>query len=45
MLPYDIVRPRIAEALEKASWTREARRFVRGLVSSAKVSGVDIESI
>ncbi len=45
VLPYDIVRPRIAEALEKASWTREARRFVRGLVSSAKVSGVDIESI
>ena len=44
-LPYDVVRPRIAEALEKASWTREARRFVRGLVSSAKVSGVDIESI
>ena len=44
-LPYDIVRPRIAEALEKASWTREARRFVRGLVSSASVSGVDIETI
>ncbi|NNL35150.1 MAG: peptidylprolyl isomerase [Silicimonas sp.] len=40
-LPFEVVQGRIADALEKAAWTAQAREFVDGLVASAEVSGVD----
>ncbi|NND41408.1 MAG: peptidase, partial [Silicimonas sp.] len=40
-LPFEVVHGRIADALEKAAWTAQAREFVDGLVMSADVSGVD----
>jgi peptidyl-prolyl cis-trans isomerase C len=40
-LPYEAVRPRIAEALERRAWAHEANAFVAGLLANAEISGVD----
>lgn len=40
-LPFDAVERKIAEALEKAAWAREARDFVATLVADADIKGVD----
>ncbi|SMX50792.1 peptidylprolyl isomerase [Maliponia aquimaris] len=42
VLPYDAVRPKIREAMEKAAWDRMARDFVQTLVASAEISGADL---
>ncbi|WP_428700063.1 peptidylprolyl isomerase [Stappia sp.] len=44
VLPYEAVRPKIAAAMEKASWARAARAFVADLVASAEISGVDLST-
>lgn len=41
VLPFDAVRQKIADAIEKAAWAREARSFVDRLVEGADISGVD----
>ncbi len=45
VLPFAAVKPKIAEAMEKASWAREARQFVEKLVASAKITGADLRSV
>lgn len=45
ILPFDTVRPKIAEAMEKASWARAARSFVDELVTSADISGADLRAV
>lgn len=40
-LPFEAVRPRLAEALEKAAWARAARDLVARLVAAAELRGVD----
>jgi peptidyl-prolyl cis-trans isomerase C len=44
VLPFEAVRPRIADAMEKAAWTRAARSFARELVASATITGADLAS-
>ncbi len=44
VLPYETVRPKIAEAMEKAAWAREARSFIDRLVASAEISGADLRT-
>lgn len=44
VLPFDAVRPKISEAMEKVSWARAARTFVTQLVASAEISGADLGS-
>ena len=44
VLPFDSVREKISEAMEKASWARSARLFVNELVASAEISGADLRS-
>jgi len=44
-LPYDTVRPKISEALEKAAWARAARRFINELVASAEITGADLQPV
>ncbi|MCB1389417.1 MAG: peptidylprolyl isomerase [Rhodobacteraceae bacterium] len=44
VLPFDIMRPRIAEAMEKAAWTRAARAFTVRLVAGATISGADLRA-
>ncbi|MFV0472995.1 MAG: peptidylprolyl isomerase [Pikeienuella sp.] len=41
-LPYETVRDKIAEAMEKAAWARNARAFVDGLIAAAEVTGADL---
>lgn len=41
-LPYEAVRPRLAEALEKTRWTHAARGLVARLVAAARIEGVDM---
>jgi peptidyl-prolyl cis-trans isomerase C len=43
VLPFEAMRPRIAEAMEKAAWTRAARAFVDGLVTRAEIAGADLQ--
>lgn len=42
VLPFEAVRSKIAEAMEKAAWTRAARAFVDELVASAQIAGADL---
>lgn len=42
VLPFEAVRPRIAEAMEKATWTRAARAFVDVLIAAATITGADL---
>jgi peptidyl-prolyl cis-trans isomerase C len=43
-LPYDAVRPRIAEAMEKAAWTVGARDFIAELAAAAEISGAELRT-
>lgn len=45
VLPFDVVRPKLGEAMEKAAWTKAAQAFTDGLVSAADISGADIRSL
>ncbi|MCE8555168.1 peptidylprolyl isomerase [Ruegeria pomeroyi] len=45
VLPFDAVRQKISDAMEKASWACEARAFVNRLVASAEISGADLRSV
>lgn len=45
VLPFEIVRPKLAEAMEKAAWAQAARDFVDSLVSAARIAGPDIRSL
>ena len=42
VLPFDTVRSKIADAMEKAAWARSAREFADRLVTSARISGAEI---
>ncbi|WP_099823611.1 peptidylprolyl isomerase [Oceaniglobus indicus] len=41
VLPFASVRDKIAEAMEKAAWARQARHFVDELVKGAEIQGAD----
>jgi peptidyl-prolyl cis-trans isomerase C len=45
VLPYDTVRPKIAQALEKTAWARASREFVETLASGATISGASLDPI
>ena len=45
LLPYETVRPKIAQALEKAAWARASREFVDALAKGAQISGVNLTPI
>ncbi len=45
VLPYDTVRPKIAQALEKAAWTRASRDFVETLAKGAQITGASLAPI
>lgn len=42
VLPFEVVRDRIANAMEKAAWVSAARQFTRDLLASAEISGADV---
>ena len=45
VLPFKAIKPKIAEAMEKASWAQEAQQFVQKLVASADITGADLQSV
>jgi peptidyl-prolyl cis-trans isomerase C len=45
VLPFDAVRGKIAEAIEKAAWARAARAFLDQLAASAEISGADLHAL
>lgn len=45
VLPYDTVRPKIAQALEKAAWARASREFVERLGQEAQIAGASLAPI
>ena len=45
ILPFETVRPKIAEALEKAAWTRAAHDFVQRLVDASEISGAELKAV
>ncbi len=45
VLPYEIVKPRISDAMEKASWAQQAQAFVQSLVAKADISGADLKPV
>ncbi len=45
VLPFDTVRPKIAQALEKAAWARSSLEFVETLAQGAKITGASLAPI
>lgn len=45
VLPFEAIKPKIAEAMEKASWAQKARDFVNALVASADITGADLKPV
>jgi len=45
VLPFEAVRGKISDAMEKAAWARAARQYVNQLVASAEISGADLRSV
>ena len=45
VLPFDAVKAKISDAMEKASWARKAHQFVQSLVASAEISGADLRPV
>jgi peptidyl-prolyl cis-trans isomerase C len=42
VLPFEAVKPRIADALERTAWARAAREFVATLIEQADITGADL---
>jgi peptidyl-prolyl cis-trans isomerase C len=45
VLPFETVRPKIAQALEKAAWARASRAFVETLAKAAHIKGASLAPI
>lgn len=45
VLPFEAVRKKISDALEKVAWARQARVFVDQLVQAADIKGADLNRI
>jgi peptidyl-prolyl cis-trans isomerase C len=45
VLPFDAVRDKIADAMEKAAWANEARLFVDKLIANAEITGADLQAV
>ena len=45
VLPFDTVRPRIAQALEKVAWARASRDFIETLARGAQITGASLAPV
>lgn len=45
VLPFEAVRPKIAQALEKATWARASRDFIESLAKGAQITGASLAPI
>ena len=44
VLPFESVRPKLAEAMEKADWTKAVQSYTKSLVAAANITGIDLEA-
>ena len=44
-LPFESVRQKISDAMEKATWARQAREFVDQLVQASEIKGADLKPV
>ena len=44
VLPFEAVRQKISDAMEKAAWARAAQALVRRLIREAEVTGAELTS-
>jgi peptidyl-prolyl cis-trans isomerase C len=42
VLPFEAVREKIASALERTDWARQARKFINQLVEASEIKGADL---
>ena len=45
ILPFEAVRAKIGEAMEKAAWARQSRSFIAQLVAASDIKGADLNSV
>ncbi|MEO0938077.1 MAG: peptidylprolyl isomerase [Pseudomonadota bacterium] len=45
VLPFDAVRQKISDAMEKSMWAQAAKEFVQTLAASAEISGADLRPV
>lgn len=45
VLPFEAVREKIAEAMEKAAWARQSRAFVAQLVAASDIRGAELNMV
>lgn len=45
VLPYEAVRPKFMQALEKAAWARASLGFIEGLAARAQITGASLAPI
>lgn len=45
VLPYQAVRPKIAQALEKTAWARASREFIETLAEGAQITGASLAPV
>ena len=45
VLPFETVRPKIAEAMEKAAWARAAKRYSERLLDEAEITGASLRPV
>jgi peptidyl-prolyl cis-trans isomerase C len=45
VLPYETLRPKIAEALEKAAWARASRDYIAALAARGRITGASLAPI
>ncbi len=42
VLPFDVVKPRISEALEKSAWARCSLEFLNELIENSEITGIEL---
>lgn len=45
VLPFEAVRPKISDAMEKAAWAEAARNFVNDLIAASEISGANLTPV
>lgn len=45
VLPFEAMREKISEAMEKAAWARQSRQFVSELVAASEIEGADFKLV
>ena len=44
-LPFEVVREKIATAMEQARWAKAARAFTQSLIDAANISGIEVRPV